>query len=164
MLQDTKTFRKFIKPNRRKESDFMINIYLESTLNELIQEKKNLKKEKLKSIFWLREPAFIVKKRHIDIKTVNDLINITKREIDKIKKVTYTNLSQTLNLFEKDPEGLLEFTIRENKKQLQGYLSSLSEVTYRNWFVIKNLNDRLIVVSRFLNKTHEKIVWKERVN
>lgn len=33
-----------------------------------------------------------------------------------------------------------------------------------HWFVIKNLNDRLIVVSRFLNKTHEKIVWKERVN
>lgn len=126
----------------------MINIYLESVLNELIQEKKHLKKQELKSIFWLREPAVIVKKRRIDIETVNELINITKKELAKIRKVTYTNLSQTLNLFEKDPEALFEFTTRENKKQLQGYLSSLSEVTYRNKFndetVIRKIKDRII--------------------
>ncbi|MDT1958957.1 DUF6906 family protein [Carnobacterium divergens] len=33
-----------------------------------------------------------------------------------------------------------------------------------HWFVIKNLSDRLIVVNRFLNTTHEKIVWKERIS
>lgn len=33
-----------------------------------------------------------------------------------------------------------------------------------HWFVIKNLNDRLIVVSRFLNRAHKKIIWKERIS
>lgn len=33
-----------------------------------------------------------------------------------------------------------------------------------HWLVTKNLSDRLIVVSRFLNTAHEKIVWKERIS
>ncbi|MDT1958956.1 ASCH/PUA domain-containing protein [Carnobacterium divergens] len=126
----------------------MINTYLESVLNELMQEKKILIRQELKSIFWLREPRFIVKARDIEIKTVNELINITKIEMTKIKKETYTDLKQTLNQFEGDTKGLLEFTTLENKKQLQGYLSSLTEVTYRNGFndetLIRKIRDRTV--------------------